>query len=350
MLNTILENSLISRLAAGLPRSPLQINGLHESDAEILTIPHQNGARLAITTDTVSEEIESGLYSDPWLIGWMTIMVNLSDLAAVGASPLGILVAETFPPDVTDEFLQGLQKGIADACNACGTHVLGGDTNSGPALSMTACAVGIVEDKTAITRIGCSPGESVFVSGPLGGGSDYAFARLNGFPLPHYEPVARLREGGFLRSFATCCMDTSDGLLATLDQLMRLNDVGFSLDPGWESALTQASRDLARDLGVPAWFIVAGEHGEFELVFTIPDQQVREFLAGSESHGWHPLRIGRVTSDPRILVPSTKGEFALDTAAIRNCAGIARQDMWAYLNALRKIAAAQYFCDIVTIQ
>lgn len=339
MLNTILENSFINRLAAGLPRSPLQLNRLHESDAEILTIPQQDGLRLALTTDTVAEEIESGLYSDPWLIGWMTVMVNLSDLAAVGARPLGLLVAETLPPDTAVEFLQRLQQGVADACNACGTYVLGGDTNSGPALSMTACAVGLLEERRAITRVGCSPGESVFVSGPLGGGSAFAFAHWNGSPPPPYQPIARLREGAILRSYASCCMDTSDGLLASLDQLMRLNNAGFSLDPGWESVLTQPARGLAHDLGVPEWFVIAGEHGEFELVFTVPDGEVRQFLTEAGSSGWQPLRLGRVTSKRRILLASEKGEFPLDTTAIRNCSGIARRDIWAYLKALRDIAA-----------
>jgi thiamine-monophosphate kinase len=341
MLNTILENQLIARLAAGLPRSPLQINRLHEADAEILAIPHRNRSRLALTTDTVAEEIESGLYSDPWLIGWMSVMVNLSDLAAVGARPLGVLVAETLPPDATDEFLALLQQGIAEACTACGTFVLGGDTNSGPSLSMTACAVGLLENGRSMTRIGASPGDSVFVSGPLGGGSAFAFASLTGSTIPVYQPIARLLEGELLRGFASCCMDTSDGLLATLDQLMRLNNAGFLLDADWRSALTRPALDLARHLGVPEWIVIAGEHGEFELLFTIPEKEISEFLGRADSMSWHPFRIGRVTSDPRIFLPSAKGNIPIDSASVRNCAGIARRDIHAYFKALLEIASAE---------
>ena len=59
---------------------------------------------LAITTDSIVEEIRLGLYDDPYLIGWMIVMVNLSDLAAVGADPLGILISEIFPNNLDDIF------------------------------------------------------------------------------------------------------------------------------------------------------------------------------------------------------------------------------------------------------
>lgn len=339
MLNTIAENRILSRLTAGFQRSPLQLNRQHQSDAEILLVPCQDGARLAITTDTLAEEIESGLYADPWFIGWMTVMVNLSDLAAVGARPLGLVVAETIPHSVKEDFVAALQQGIADACVTSGTYVLGGDTNSGPILSMSASALGLLEGGRMMTRIGCAPGESVFVSGPLGGGSTYAFARWRGSTTPPYRPVARLREGTLVRSHASCCMDTSDGLLATLDQLMRLNNLGFVLERGWESALTQESRTLARHLGVPDWFMVAGEHGEFELVFTVPETGIQTFLAQADALAWRPVKIGHVTTGLRILACTENGETPLDTGAIRNCGVIARQDIGAYLEALRGIAA-----------
>jgi thiamine-monophosphate kinase len=343
MLNTIIENMFVGRLAADLPRSPFQINRLHESDAEILSITHENGSRFAFTTDTIAEEISSGLYTDPWLIGWMTVMVNMSDLAAVGARPLGILVAETLPEDPPEEYLRALQKGIADACSACGTYVLGGDTNFARVVSMTACAVGIIENGRTLSRIGCSPGEILFTSGPLGGGSAFAFARLsgNGTPPPRYRPAARIREGCLLRSHASCCMDTSDGALATLDQLMRLNGSGFSLNPEWQSALDPSAYALAQHLGVPDWFVLAGEHGEFELLFTIPRRRADAFLDEAGAMGWRPIRIGHAIDEPRILVPSAQGHIPLDTAEIRNLAGVARRDIRMYLLALRELAERQ---------
>ncbi|MEK6569853.1 MAG: thiamine-phosphate kinase, partial [Bacteroidota bacterium] len=225
MLNNILENALIENLVKIFPRSPLQQNSLQESDAELLHFPGTDST-IALTTDTIVEEIEAGLYTDPHLIGWMTVMVNASDLAAVGAQPIGILLNETLPPDVGEEFIAELQNGIHDACSICGMYVLGGDTNFSSHLQMSGCAVGLIPDSAAMTRRGCEPGDYLFSSGPLGLGNAYALvhlmnnSELKQIPMPYY-PRARLCEGQLLRSIASCCMDTSDGTLATLDQLMR---------------------------------------------------------------------------------------------------------------------------------
>jgi len=93
-LNEILENKIINNLIAGFERSPNQLNHPHESDAEIIQL---GNIKLAITTDSISEEISTGLYDDPYLIGWMIVTVNISDLAAVGAIPIGILISEIIP-------------------------------------------------------------------------------------------------------------------------------------------------------------------------------------------------------------------------------------------------------------
>ena len=71
MLNEIIENSNISKIASCYKRSPLQVNKIHESDSEIIKL--KDNIFLAITTDSISEEIETGLYDDPWLIGWMAV-------------------------------------------------------------------------------------------------------------------------------------------------------------------------------------------------------------------------------------------------------------------------------------
>jgi thiamine-monophosphate kinase len=99
-LNEILENKIIDNLIAGFERSPDQLNKPHESDAEIMQL---GTLKLAVTTDSISEEISTGLYEEPYLIGWMIVTVNMSDLTAVGATPIGILISEIIPKDFTDE-------------------------------------------------------------------------------------------------------------------------------------------------------------------------------------------------------------------------------------------------------
>lgn len=157
MMNAILENQVIQELTERFRHSPIKKNRTHESDAEIVRISTDSERLLAITTDSIVEEIALGIYSDPHLIGWMTVMVNMSDLAAVGAQPLGILVSEILPGDFPKHSLALLQQGIQDACNACGTFVLGGDTNYGEQVILTGCALGTINGQRYLSRIGCKP-------------------------------------------------------------------------------------------------------------------------------------------------------------------------------------------------
>ena len=102
MSDPVLENAYIERLVRELPRSPLQLNRLQEADAELIRLPGTT-AVVALKTDAIVEEIETGLYADPWLLGWMAVTVNASDLAAVGAEPVGVLLNETLAPDAEGE-------------------------------------------------------------------------------------------------------------------------------------------------------------------------------------------------------------------------------------------------------
>ena len=96
-LDSILENKIINNLISEFERSPLQLNKPHESDSEIVLL--NENTKIAVTTDSISEEISTGFYDDPYLIGWMIVTVNMSDLAAVGATPIGILISEIIPKD-----------------------------------------------------------------------------------------------------------------------------------------------------------------------------------------------------------------------------------------------------------
>lgn len=113
MTTTVRELAMIESLTRHFARSPRQLNGLQESDAELIRLG--NELILAMTTDTIAEEIRAGLYADPWLAGWMTVMANFSDIAAVGAEPLGIVIAKTFPTGMDPTALSRIQEGIQDA-------------------------------------------------------------------------------------------------------------------------------------------------------------------------------------------------------------------------------------------
>lgn len=167
---TIHETDFIDRMTAGFVQPVNRLNRAHEADAELISltgpVPPEGSMLLAATTDTIAEEIAAGLYDDPYQIGWMAVTVNLSDLAAVGAKPVGVLISEIVPDRYDPLSLSELQRGIRDACSASGTCLLGGDTNRGDRLVLTGTALGTVDARNPLTRRGCMPGHLLFTSGP----------------------------------------------------------------------------------------------------------------------------------------------------------------------------------------
>ncbi len=113
-MKQLLENIGLEKITHNFKRSPHQLNQFMEGDAELIRTP---SGILAISIDSIVEEIESGLYDDPYLIGWMVVTANLSDIAAVGAQPLGIVLSQQMPPDLSPDFLSKIQRGIQDACD-----------------------------------------------------------------------------------------------------------------------------------------------------------------------------------------------------------------------------------------
>lgn len=339
-MQMIAENRLLGRWAELLARRPDQPNQPHESDAELVPLP-SGDKLLAVTVDTVAEEIALGFYREPETIGWMGATVSLSDLAAVGAQPLGLVVSVTLPHNQPASFQEGVARGLDAACHQAGTFVLGGDTNFAPSASITSCALGLVPAGQALVRTGCAPGEVVYATGPLGAGSAAAARALLDLPgelyrEADYRPRARITEAQCLLGFATCCMDTSDGLVATLDQLMRLNGVGFELTRPLDALLEPRTRTVCEQLDTPPLLLLAAHHGEFELVFTVRADDQERFESHARSRGFAPIVLGRTLEKPVIRIAGDPPRL-VDGARIRNLADEVGGDLTRYLAELSQI-------------
>jgi len=336
-LKDIIENKIINDLTKSFTRSPLQLNKVHETDAEIIQLENSS-YDLAITIDTIFEEIKTGLYSDPYQIGWMTVMVNMSDLAAVGASPIGIVISQILPKEITEEYLNKIQKGINDACRKCGTFILGGDTNLGDKLIISGCAIGTIEKGKYLKRIGCKAGDKIYVTGKAGVGNAFAAQKLllqnlkvdfrlrgndnlenTGLKLEFY-PQAKLEWRNILQKYSSSCIDTSDGVISSLDQLMRLNNVGFKFRNDWVESIDDKSKQLFNNYSLPLWLLLAGEHGEFELLFSIPAEKKIDFLKEAHLSNLKPICLATATEDENIKINLYDMERILDTEKIRNLA------------------------------
>ncbi|MFH1501821.1 MAG: thiamine-phosphate kinase [Candidatus Eisenbacteria bacterium] len=345
-MDDIIENVSIDAWAGAFGRDPRQVNAPHESDAELVELPGRPDVLLAATIDTVSEEILEGLYRDPYTMGWVVAMASLSDLAAVGADAIGLLLSVSVPPVGDVDFVPRAALGVEEACRSLGVHVLGGDSNQSATAAFTGCALGTVPRDSVLTRRGVGAGDAVYLSGRAGSGNALGLARLGRlpdrlFPEERYRPSARLPFGRALRGLATGCMDTSDGVLATLDQLMRLNGLGFEVDCDWTSVLAPAVLDLCDAAETPYWMMLGGPHGEFELAFTMPESRLGELearLDALDPAQSPPVRIGRVQERQAVTLALPTGERRdVDMASVRNLMETVDGDLSRYVAGLRSL-------------
>jgi thiamine monophosphate kinase len=260
----------------------------------------------------VSTDKQSGIESDPNRPDDEQYIVRLiGQVITVSLETLKIV--ESLPADFPDEKLQAVQGGIAEACAATGTFVLGGDTNQSSAWQMGGTAFGLIPaNEPIISRKGARAGDVLFCSGPMGLGSAYAFEMLlsaEGQAVVPYRPMPRLAEGKWVRQFGSTCIDTSDGFLHALCNLLEVNDIGFNIDiPFTQMAHPEVLR-LHKTKQLPAWIFLAGPHGEFELVFTIPQNKEQSFLTEANKMGWNPLRVGTCTQEKGCAIRTKEGAY-----------------------------------------
>ena len=323
---SLTECELIDLWARIFPRSPHQLNALRQSDAELIVLPGSKSMRVAVTIDTISEEITLGLYRNPFTIGWVAVMASLSDLAAVGARPLWIVVSIIIDTQRNRRFYEHLGHGIAVASNTSGVYVLGGDTNVGSTLSLSVCSLGLIPSDRIMTRKGCSISDSLYISGRIGQGSALAISRFENrhshiFDESFYRPVARLHESNVVACFASSCMDTSDGLLPTLHEITTINEIGVIIEESIESFMDAEAVTTARILGIPLWMMMAGPHGEFELVFTIPREYEDLFVVEAGKTGWYPIRIGHISDGNGIQIRNHEYHLRFDMQMMEEVMG-----------------------------
>ncbi len=335
----IAENRLLARWSELFGRAPGQVAGFNEADAEL--VPLDEERLLALTVDAVDEEVRCGLYRDARTVGRVAAVAALSDLAAVGADPLGLLLSVGLPHEDREAVQEGVALGVREVCDAAGTHVLGGDTNDSEGLAVAGVAAGLVPRTAVLTRLGARPGDLLCVSGRVGAGSALAAARLladdapKGYGEDDFRPLPRLREGRVLRGRASACMDTSDGLLATLDQLGRLNGVAVRVTSAVGELLEPHAAALAECLRLPPFVFLAGQHGEYELAFTVPERRWQGLLRAAAAVRWTPLVIGRIEAGAGLFLASRE----IDGARLRNLLSDRGGDVRSYARALAEMAA-----------
>lgn len=251
---------------------------------------------LALSTDVSVEDVH---FRRAWLtnreIGWRAAAAALSDLAAVGASPIGVLVAVTVPPELSATALSDIMGGVGDCVGGLGGKVLGGDLSKGAILTVAVTVVG--EARAPVRRAGAEPGDGVWVTGALGGARaallEWSAGREPGNEIraAFAHPSPRLAEGRWLAAHgATAMLDLSDGLAGDAAHLAAAS--GIALEIQVESLPIVAGVVEVAAFHQQDAAVMAAEGGEdYELLVTLPSG----FVAPSPPElGFSLTRLGTV--------------------------------------------------------
>jgi len=277
-------------------------------DAAVVVVPA--GRELAIAVDTLVEGIHFPVGTAPADIGWKALAVNLSDLAAMGATPAWALLALTLPsPD--EAFIDGLARGFAELATPYRLALIGGDTTRGP-LTVTVTVHGFTTPGQALLRSGARVGDVVMVTGTLGDAAAGLRCLAEADIAPYASlverlnrPTPRVAAGQALRGIATACVDVSDGLVADLGHICNKSRVGAEIDP---ALLPHSSAMLTNFHDVDAIAFALSGGDDYELCFTVPADKASDVAADLARVGCGATRIGRIVEGEGVRVVDAAGQ------------------------------------------
>ena len=325
-MTQVSEDDLIARYFAPLAAP----GGLRlMDDAAVLRVPQ--GQDLVLTKDALVAGVHFFPDDPPAAIARKALRVNLSDLAAKGADPLGFLLAIALPPDWTSAWLGEFARGLGEDAQAYGLPLLGGDTVKTPGpLMVCITALGQVRQGGMVPRTGVKPRDFLYATGTIGDAALGLRLRLNeagdaawiarmhpaarDFLLDRYLlPQPRNALAKALRAHAHAAMDVSDGFVGDIRKMLKASGTGgvvelasvpFSRAAGEAIALTPALADVA---------LTGGD--DYEIICAVPPERAASFAAEAASIGMGLARIGQAGgTDVRFLAADgTQASFAADS-------------------------------------
>jgi thiamine-monophosphate kinase len=271
------------------------------------------GMQLAVSSDMLLEGRHFSPQDSPAGLGHKSLAVNLSDLAAMGATPRWATLAIALPA-ADDAWLTAFARGFFRVADQHGIELVGGDTTRGP-LTISITVIGEVPPGQALRRDGAQDGDDVWVSGTIGSAAlalAYRQGRLfmeqvdAARVLPAlYLPTPRVTLGIALRGIASSAIDISDGLLGDLGHILERSGVGATLElaalPTLPVAQAYLHESVARDC------VLAGGD-DYELCFTAPTGRRGAVEAAAKTAGVAVTRVGRITAEPGLVVIDADGQ------------------------------------------
>jgi len=297
--------------------APLALPGGLKLRDDVALIAGRRGEQYVLKTDAIVEGIHFFAKDPPADIARKLLRVNLSDLAAKGATPVGYLLTIALPKSRGDRWLGAFSRGLAADQRKYRIGLFGGDSDAtrGPTV-LSVTMIGRVAQGRAILRNGAKPGDVVYVSGTLGDAA-LGLAALNG-KLPQLDgrarrylvrryrlPEPRFALGRRLSGIAHAAADISDGLVADLGHICEASNVGAIIETA-RLPLSAAARGVVTDS--PRRIRAALNHGDdYELVFTAPPGAAARIAAAAHAASLRVTAVGRIVAGRSVRVLGADG-------------------------------------------
>ena len=279
-------------------------------DAAVMTPPP--GRQLVLTADAMVEGVHFLPGDPPDTVGRKLLRVNLSDLAAMAATPLAYLLTVSAPRSTPEAWFASFAAGLAADQATFGITLLGGDTTSTPGpVSLTLTCIGHVAPGQALRRSGAAAGDGVWVTGTIGDGALGLLALQGQMPDPdgwlagRYR-LPRPRLGLALHGVASAGMDVSDGLVQDLGHLCRLAGIGARIEAS-SVPLSPAARAAGPER--LAACLTGGD--DYELLLAVPPERSRALQAAAADAGVAVTHIGQFVPEPGVAVWDADGKTVL---------------------------------------
>jgi thiamine-monophosphate kinase len=263
------------------------------------------GEELVLTTDLVAAGVHFFPGDPPDLIARKALRVNLSDLAAKGAEPVGYLLALALPGDWTETWLRRFTAGLAADQKEYGISLFGGDTSrASGGLTIAVAAIGRLPKGTMPRRAGARAGDAVFVSGTIGdsalglrvmsGGLSASTGAVRFLRGRYLLPNPRLALAPVVRRYASSAMDVSDGLVGDLGHICEVSGVSAVVRAA-DVPLSPAARAvLAADPALLSAVLNGGD--DYEILTTVPSKAASAYVAAASAAGVPVVRIGEIVA------------------------------------------------------
>ena len=276
-------------------------------DAAIFDL--DSGYQLVTSTDTLSEGVHFFKDTSPEDIAYKSLAVNLSDIAAMGATAKYFTLAITLPK-LDETWLEHFSKSLKEASKKYNVSLIGGDTTRG-ALNITITMMGVVEKSKAIKRSGAMSGDNIYLSGEIGDAA-LCLKKINEGEKPHKaemirlnKPMPRLELRIAIKGIASSCVDISDGLEQDLSHIIKASRVGAMIDIQ-KLPLSQSMANYIEDND--DWSLAVCGGDDYELCFTAPESLNSEIMKIAEICKIRVTKIGVVNDSKKLKIKGYDGQ------------------------------------------